>query len=191
MAPTAPPTSPLPAPCPAAARTSSRPRVSTPSARCHCRRRRARRTCVELPQARREKRQRREGTAEDDQAWHDDPRGLHAIEEIAERWRARGDRHRGDAERSRHGLARPRELLGQRLQQHAEGVDEQRRKADEHADARRTRDAPAFIADIRSRRGIPAPRADCSDRGLAAQYCELVMFLRGKKRDLRVRLLQW
>ena len=65
-------------------------------------------------------------------------RGPDAIEQVAERRRADRHRHRRDAEGGRDRLARPGELLGERLQEDAEGVDEQRREADEDADAEAT-----------------------------------------------------
>jgi hypothetical protein len=71
-----------------------------------------------------------------------------AIEQQAERRRADSHGDRRDAERGGDGFARPRELLGQRLQKRAEGVDEQRRKADEDADARRAGHSPAFVRQI-------------------------------------------
>ena len=48
-----------------------------------------------------------------------------------------------------------RELLGQRLQEDAEGVDEQRREADEDADAGGGGDAPAFVGRSCSLRAGP------------------------------------
>ena len=118
---------------------------------------------VEVPEARRQQRQRRERAAEDDQAGNDDPRRLHSIEEVSERRGARGHGHRGDAEGRRHRFARPGELLGERLQEHAEGVDQQRGEADEDADAGRTGDTPAFIAKGGLAPGILARSDDCSE----------------------------
>ena len=97
---------------------------------------------------RREERQRGERAAEDRQRRHDDATGPVAIEQQAEWRRAHSDGHRRDAERGGDGFARPRELLGQRLQKRAEGVDEQRRKADEDADARRAGHPPALVRQV-------------------------------------------
>ena len=103
---------------------------------------------VEMPEVRRQQRQRREGAAEDRERRDDDPPRADAIEQQAERRRADGHGHRRDAEGGRDRLARPRELLGQRLEERAEGVDEQRGEADEHADAGGAGDTPPFVVQV-------------------------------------------
>ena len=101
---------------------------------------------VEVPQVRRQQRDRGEGRAEDHDRRQDDAARPEAVEQHPGQRRAHGRGHGGDAEGGRDRLAIPRERLGDRLEEDAERVDQDRREADQHPERRGGGDAPALVA---------------------------------------------
>ena len=101
---------------------------------------------VEVPQVRRQQRDRGEGRAEDHDRRQDDAARAEAVEQHPGQRRAHRRGHGGDAERARDRLAVPRERLRDRLEEDAERVDQDRGEADQHPERRSGGDAPPLVA---------------------------------------------
>ena len=126
---------------------ASRWPASRPSARWPWRRGRTRRTARRdatdaASAARSRRRRRRRSTI----AGRMTRRGPKRSSSMPVKRRAHRHGHGGDAEGGRDRLAIPGERLGDRLQEDAERVDQDRREADEHAERRCGGDAPPFVA---------------------------------------------
>jgi hypothetical protein len=104
---------------------------------------------VEVQQMRRQQCERNIGRRENHNARQHDAARLIAVQQEAKPGRGSGQGQCGNAESRRGGFAVPAETLCQRLDEEAEGVRHNRRKADHDPKEAGENDLPAGVADLR------------------------------------------